>query len=103
MKKTTVYAAAFAVAALAPLGAEGLKSDLAETVETLAALTETAAQYPKHTAALEAAYAGLRLKGQVKGVKVKNVTETSITVSWTKVKGAKGKNKQQQEIETRYL
>ncbi|MCR5723890.1 MAG: hypothetical protein K6G80_02235 [Treponema sp.] len=65
----------------------GLKQDMEQTVSTVNELLKKAGSFDGHMKEMQNAFDGLLLDGQVKGVKVSNVTEDEITISWAKLKG----------------
>lgn len=89
MKKTLIFGAAL----LAVVGGRSLadtaalKNDMEQTVATVNELLKKAAAFDDDVADMEAAYDGLLLDGQVKGVKVSKVAEDAITVTWKQLKG----------------
>ena len=89
MKKLALIGAALLSCAGGSLLADtaGLKKDMEQTVATVNELVKKSAAYNDDVADMEAAYDGLLLSGQVKGVKVSKVTEDTITVSWKQLKG----------------
>lgn len=91
MKKKVAFAAALLACAggLSLADTTALKKDMEQTVSTVNELFKKKAAYSIDVADMEAAYEGLLLAGQVKGVKVSKVTEDEITISW---KALKGKN-----------